>query len=180
MMKTALASRLGHGGGLLEEKIHIARLAEAERLAATQRMQDAALLRLQVLRDELVPAFAAYPLTRGIVDLSLVPGDPARLWIDMTCYVVMAPDPSTYRLQRDGLLRQETLMQSSSREEIIASVMQHVAHHLVAREKQIRLMAELEEDSATVPSSTPLLLAWLSGLTIGISLMAGVLGWMVR
>jgi hypothetical protein len=178
MTKTALASRLGQG--LLEEKIHIARLAEAEKLAATRHVHDAALLRLQVLRDELVPAFAAYPLTRGIVDLSLVPGDPPRLWIDMTCYVVMAPDPATFRLQRDGLLRQETLIESANRTEIIASVMQHVAHHLIAREKQMRLMAELEEDTAAGSPSTPLLLSWLSGLTIGISLMGGLLSWLAR
>lgn len=178
MTKTALASRLGQT--LLEEKIHMARMAEAERLAASQHLHDAALLRLQVLRDELVPAFAAYPLTKGLIDLSLVPGDPPRLWIDMTCFVVMAPDPSTFRLQRDGLLRRETLMQSSDREQIIASIMQHVAHHLIAREKQIRLMAELDDEESPASAATPLLLSWLSGLTIGISLMAGVLGWLTR
>ena len=178
MTKTALAPRLGQT--MLEEKIHTARLAEAERLAAFQHMHDAALLRLQVLRDELVPAFAAYPLTRGLVELSLVPGDPPRLWIDMTCSVTMAPDPSTFRLQRDGLLRRETLMQSADREQIISSIMQHVAHHLIAREKQIRLMDELEAEAAPGAAATPLLLSWLSGLTIGISLMAGLLGWLAR
>ncbi len=178
MTKTALASRLGQT--LLEEKIHMARMAEAERLAAAQHVHDAALLRLQVLRDELIPAFAAYPLTKGLIDLSLVPGDPPRLWIDMTCFVVMAPDPSTFRLQRDGLLRRETLLQSSDREQVIASIMQHVAHHLIAREKQIRLMDELDRDTGPGSAATPLLLSWLSGLTIGISLMAGLLGWLTR
>jgi hypothetical protein len=176
MTKVALASALDSGDGLLEEQIRMARLAHAERLTATEHIHNASVLRLQVLKDELAPMFAQNRAASRVVDLALVPGDPPRLWIDMTSYVTMAPDPQTYRLQRDTFCRRELLLESRDRSEIITSIMAHVASHLVEREKQLSLMMTSEEGRGeTGIRKSSLILAWLAGLTLGISVMAAVI-----
>lgn len=182
MARPVLAWRLDHGHGRLDDNIHQARMAHAEQLSASLNVHDAALLRLKVLRDELAPLLIENAEARRLVNLTLVPGDPPRLWIDMTSYVVMAPNPGTYRLQRDGFCRQETLLQSESLEQTVEAALRHVASHLVEREKQLQLVAA---DGGGAPAFVakphpPLLLAWLSGLTIGISLMAALLSWALR
>ena len=181
MAKVALASALVDGDGLLEEQIRMARLAHAERLTATEHIHNASVLRLQVLKDELAPMFAQNRAACRVVDLALVPGDPPRLWIDMTSYVTMAPDPATYRLQRDTFCRHELLLESRDRSEIITSIMVHVASHLVEREKQLALMMTSERAQAgTGIRRSSLILAWLAGLTLGISAMSAVVSYVAR
>jgi hypothetical protein len=181
MTMTAVASELDRGGGLLEENIRLARIAHAEKLTAVHNIHEAAVLRLEVLRDQLAPLLAMNAAARRVVDLALVPGDPPRLWIDMTSYVTMAPNPSTYRLQRDSFCRHELLLESENRDEIIAAAMQHVACHLVEREKQLALImgAERHPDEV-VPGRTSPLLVWLSGLVIGIATMAALASWALK
>ena len=178
MAQTATASELDRRVSLLDRNIRLAREAHAEKLEAIRNVHDAAVLRLEVLKDELTPLFAGNPAARRIVDLALVPGHPPRLWIDMTSYVVMSPDPSTYTLQRDSFSSREVLLQSAQRDEVVAAVMRHVASHLVEREKQLQLVSAAKSGwGFPAYRSSSLMLAWLSGLTLGISLMAAVLSW---
>jgi hypothetical protein len=174
--------RPDHGLGRLEDEIRQARTAHADKLVAIGNIHDAAVLRLQSLRDELAPLFAANPAARRVVDLALVPGEPPRLWVDMTTYVVMSPNPSTYRLQRDSFCRHEVLLETIAREQVVTAALQHVASNLVEREKQLQLAAAADltlnfEPGAGTPS---LALAWLSGLTLGIAAMSALLQWAVR
>ena len=181
MAKVALASDLDSGGSLLEEQIRVARLAHAERLTAMENIHDASVLRLQVLKDELTPVFAQNMAARRVIDLVLVPGDPPRLWIDMTSYVTMGPDPQTYRLQRDTFCRHELLLASRKRSEVIAGITAHVASHLVEREKQLALIMA-SEDGRRGPGirKSSLILAWLSGLVLGIGSVAAAVNYAVR
>ena len=123
MTRHAATSLAEDNYGLLEQNIRIARVAHAEKLSAIGNLHDAAVLRLQALKDELAPLFAGYPLARHAIDLVLVPGDPPRLWIDMTAYVVMAPTPSSYRLQRDSFCRQELLLETEERHELVDAML---------------------------------------------------------
>jgi hypothetical protein len=178
MTMTALASEFDRGDSLLEENIRTARMAHAERLTAVQNVHQAAVLRLQVLKNQLAPLLANNAAARCIVDLALVPGDPPRLWIDMISYVTVAPSPSTYRLQRDGFCHHEVLLESEDRDEITAAVMQHVASHLVEREKQLTLaMGAKKHPYEPAAAVTSPLLVWLSGLVIGIATMAALASW---
>ena len=181
MAKVALVPDLDNGGSLLQDQIRVARLAHAEKLTATEHIHDASVLRLQVLKDELSPMFAQNPAARRVIDLALVPGDPPRLWIDMTGYVTMAPDPQTYRFQRDTFCRRELVLESKKRSEIIASIMAHVANHLVEREKQLALMtaSDMGRGETGVRKSS-LVIAWLAGLSLGISTMAAVVSYVAR
>ena len=181
MAQTATASELGRRVNLLDRNIRLAREAHAEKLEAIRNIHDAAVLRLEVLKEELTPLFSGNPAARRFVDLALVPGHPPRLWIDMTSYVIMSPDPSTYLLQRDSFSSSEVLFQSSQRDEVVAAILRHVASHLVEREKQLQLMSAAESGWVIPASrSSSLMLAWLSGLTLGISMMAAVLSWAIR
>ena len=182
MTARALATGRDSGASRLDDEIRQARVAHAEKLEATCNVHDAAVLRLQVLKDELAPLFARNSAARRVVDLALVPGDPPRLWIDMICYVVMAPDPSTYRLQRDSFSRHDVLLQSARRDEVIAAAMQHVASHLVEREKQLQLVSAVQVfwSGGNRSAVQTVVLAWLSGVTVGVSGMAGLLHWLAR
>ena len=93
------------------------------------------------MKDELAPIILANAEAASFVDLALVPGDPPRLWIDLITSIVMAPDPRTYRLVQDGQSGRQTLLETADRQEMIDKVKQHIAHRLVAREREKRGVA---------------------------------------
>jgi hypothetical protein len=151
-------------------------LAEAAHFEAVLDIRDAQTLRLQVLKDELAPVIAANAEAASFVDLALVPGDPPRLWIDLITAVVMAPDPRTYRLVQDGPADRQTLLETGDREEMVEKVKQHVAHRVVARERE-KLGVAAPKPALIGHSTAALVFAWLSGFSIGVLALfvAGVL-----
>jgi hypothetical protein len=157
-------------------------LAEAAHLEAVLDIRDAQTLRLQVLKDGLAPAVLANSETASFIDLALVPGDPPRLWIDLITSVVMAPDPRTYRLVQDGHGGRQTLLETANREEMIERVEQHIAHRLITREREKGAVAA-PQPRLVGHSTGALILAWLSGFSIGVLALfvAGILisrlGW---
>ena len=159
-------------GGALRQ----ARLAEAAHLEAVLDIRDAQTLRLQVMKDELAPIILANAEAASFVDLALVPGDPPRLWIDLITSIVMAPDPRTYRLVQDGQSGRQTLLETGDRQEMIDRVRQHVAHRLVAREREKRGVAAAKPKVAG-HSTGMVIFAWLSGFSIGVLslFVAGIL-----
>ncbi len=68
----------------LAEAIREARLAEAAHFEAALDLRDSKSLRLQILKDELLPAVQASPEARELFDLTLLPGEPPKLWVDLT------------------------------------------------------------------------------------------------
>ncbi len=77
----------------LRSELRAARLAEAAHFEAALHLRDAKSIRLQLLKDDLMPSVAASPLARDLFDLALIPGEPPRLWIDLITHVEMEPDP---------------------------------------------------------------------------------------
>lgn len=152
----------------LDRAIRKARLAEAAHFDAIFDIRDAETLRLQVLLDALRPVLAGRQDTAGFVDLSLVPGFPPRLWVDMVSYVIMAPDARTYRFQRDVPGGHEVLFESPERSEMVEKITTYIAHRLVERQRH---MAGASRDFAAAVASysgTTLILAWLSGFALGV------------
>jgi hypothetical protein len=170
-MSTRVPGDQGLSGALRQ-----ARLAEAAHFEAVLDIRDAQTLRLQVLKDDLVPVILAHAETSSFVDLALVPGDPPRLWIDLITSIVMAPDPRTYRLVQDGQGGRQTLFETGDRGEMVERVKQHVAHRLIARERE-KLGATASKSTLIGHSTTALVLAWLSGFSIGVLALfvAGIL-----
>jgi len=147
-----------------------ARLAEAAHFEAVLDIRDAQTLRLQVLKDDLVPIVAGSSAATSFIDLALVPGDPPRLWVDLITSVVMAPDPRTYRLVQDSPAGRQTLFETADRAEMVERVTQHIAHRLVAREREMTAVSTLAADSKaaiTGYSTGALILAWVSGFSVG-------------
>ena len=151
-----------------------ARLAEAAHFEAALDLRDSKSLRLQILKEALLPAVQASPEARALFDLTLLPGDPPKLWVDLTSYVVMEPDHRTYRFLQDRQDEREVLFESSDREAAAAAVRRHMAHRLVARERQA---ASLQQPAPPTGYGTAsLFLAWLSGLSFGaLALLAAAL-----
>ena len=81
MAQTATASELGRRVNLLDRNIRLAREAHAEKLEAIRNIHDAAVLRLEVLKEELTPLFSGNPAARRFVDLALCTyGDERRFF----------------------------------------------------------------------------------------------------
>lgn len=157
----------------LAEALREARLAEAAHFEAALDLRDSKTLRLQILKDELLPDIKASAEAREIFDLTLLPGDPPKLWVDLTSYVVMEPDHRTYRVLQDRQDNRDILFEGADREQAAAAIRRHMAHRLVARERQ---SAAPPPVSGNGYSSATLLLAWISGFAFGaLALVAAAL-----
>lgn len=142
-----------------------ARLAEAAHAEAVMGLSDSKSIRLQLLKDDLVPIVASNPEAADLFDLVLVSGGEPRLWIDLVSFVVMAPDYRTYRLVEDRRSGREILIESAERGELVERIRQQMAHRLVARQR----LAAPAGPAETVQGypATAVILAWLSGFALG-------------
>ena len=111
---------------VIDAALRRAREAEAAHYEARITFNDAKLLRLSALWDDVSPAFATAPAGLALAELSAKPDDEPRLWIDLVTSVVMAPDPATYRLVRDGEAGRETLCETQSRAEMADCIRRYV------------------------------------------------------
>lgn len=158
----------------LSEALREARLAEAAHFEAALELRDSKTLRLQILKEALLPSVQASPEAQEMFDLTLLSGDPPKLWVDLNSAVVMEPDHRTYRFVQDRQDSREILFEGRDSEEAAAAIRRHMAHRLLARERQAASAAAV----ATQPgySSAALLLAWVSGVSFGaLSLIAAAI-----
>jgi len=153
---------IGSGDGGMIEALHQARLAEAAHFEAAMNLRDSKSIRLQLLKDDLLPAAAAAP---DLFDLALVPGEPPKLWIDLITSVVMEPDHRTYRLIQDRQSGRDILFESDDRSLMADAVRQQMAHRIIARERQAA--SSLPAPPSPGYSTASLILAWLSGIALG-------------
>lgn len=157
------AAPIGKDG--LKTALRRARLTESAHFDAVLDIRDAGTLRLQVLKDDVAPLVASYPDAAALFDLAVFAGDPPRLWVDLVTSVVMAEDGRTFRLVQDRQSGREVLFESPDRAQMVETLKQHIAHRLVERE---RLMAVPPRQPAIQGySKGALILAWLSGFSVG-------------
>lgn len=166
----------GNGKDALAGALRKARLAEAAHVDAVLNLRDSKALRLQLLKDDLLPIVSSNADATKLFDLALVPGEPPRLWLDMISQVVMEPDHRTYRFVQDTRLGRETLFETADRAEMVEHVKTHLAHRLIAREREIAVAAPARE-SITGYSGAALTFAWMTGFAVGALalLMAAIL-----
>ncbi|NJM29852.1 MAG: hypothetical protein HC855_06900 [Rhizobiales bacterium] len=156
----------GNGKDALADALRRARLAEAAHVDAVLNIRDSKTLRLQLLKDDLLPIVSSNPEASKLFDLALVPGDPPRLWLDMIAQVVMEPDHRTYRLVQDTRLGRETLFETADRAEMMEHAKTHLAHRLIAREREIAVATPARESIAGY-SGAALIFAWTTGFAVG-------------
>jgi hypothetical protein len=168
----AKALNRGESDGGLKQALREARLAEAAHFEAALDLRDSKSIRLQLLKDDLMPIIAGSAAAAELFDLALVPGEPPKLWIDLISYVVMEPDPRTYRLLQDRQDSREMLFESGNRKEVADFIRRHMAHRLIARERQAASVTL----SPPLPgySTSSLILAWTSGFALGALLLLGL------
>ena len=159
-MANARSIRADDGG--LTEALRAARLAEGAHFEAALHLRDAKSIRLQLLKDDLLPAATAAGDPFG---LALIPGDPPKLWVDLITSVVMEPDPRTYRVQQDRQTGREILFESEDRAQVADAAKRQIAHQVIARERQAA--AQVSPPPPQGYSTASLLLAWLAGLALG-------------
>src|SRR5262245_4817522 len=155
--------------GSFEESLRRARLAQSAHFDALADIKDAQTLRLQALRDDLFPLVESNARLQDFVDLALIPGDPPRLWIDLVTYAVMGPEPRTYCLIQDHATGHESLFSSRDRSEMVKYIGERIANRLVERERM--LQPSNNRQLIVGHSSAALLLAWLSGFSLGAFLL---------
>lgn len=159
--------RDGLSGALRE-----ARQAEAAHFEASLELRDSKSLRLQLLKDDLLPLLDSSPEARELFDLALIPGEPPKLWIDLISFVVMEPDHRSYRFLQHRQDRREILFETLDREQMAAAIRRHMAHLVVARERQAANLPQPARQPGY--SSAALILAWVSGVAFGALALLGL------
>jgi hypothetical protein len=148
--------------------LKMARATQAAQLEALLSVQDAAVLRLENLRDEVLHRLAGNDKAKDLFELSVHPGIRPKLWIDLHSSVVMEPDPRTYRLVEDNDAGKETVFETAHLKEMVEYIIRFLAHRVVTKEKAL----------ATVSTSTPvapkgysvadMIYVWLTGCIFGV------------
>lgn len=125
-----------------------------------------------MLKDDLLPLVESSAEARELFDLALIPGEAPKLWIDLISFIVMEPDPRSYRFLQHRQDRRETLFETADRELMAAAIRRHMAHLLVARERQ----AVAVPPPVATPgyTSSSLILAWVSGFAFGALALLGL------
>jgi hypothetical protein len=144
-----------------------ARLASAARLDAVLNVADARALRLDALRDELEPIFAANADAKALFALNVQAGETPKLWLDLISSVVMDPDPRTYRLVQDQDNRRETLFETENLKAMSGYIVKYLAHRLVAHEKLARSVSPLPGKFQKSYSAIDLIYVWFTGAAVG-------------
>jgi len=117
----------------LLQAIKEARTKEMARLEAMFNMQDLRALRLEALHDLIAPEIANNENAKSLFDLSLHSGEVPRLWLGLNSFVVMEPDPKTYRLEQITEAGRATLFETVSIEAMRQFTLKHLAYGAVAQ-----------------------------------------------
>lgn len=161
--------------GGLGSALRDARERESARLDAVTEIRDAQTLRLYALKQDLLQGLASGLPKAGFIELALIAGNPPRLWVDLISSVVMAPDPRTFRFEIDTQNGREVLLETRDREEMAQTIIAHLAHRIIDRERlSVRLQGPVEKPEGGY-SGAAVMLAWLSGFALGIFALFAIL-----
>lgn len=161
----------------LREALRRARTASAEKSGVLVELRTAELARLDLLKDELQFLFAQIPQDVDLFDAAIMPGEPARLFIDVLGFVEMGRDKRTYQFFHDTRYGRKLIAETDDVAKIVQAITDYVAHRIVEREKalisdtvdlkpQVDLRTAKEEPKAKKKSSPLALL--LVAIVVGL------------
>lgn len=136
----------------LRDALRRARSDSAERSGVLVELRTAELARLDLLKEGLEPIFAQVPEEIDLFDAAILPGDPARLFVDVLGFVEMGRDKRTYRFFQDSRHGRRLLAETERLPEITQAITDYVAYRLVEREKA--LASDLPSEAAS-PRTAP-------------------------
>jgi hypothetical protein len=141
----------------LRAALRKARMESAERSGVLVELRTAELGRLDLLRQELEPVFAQVPKEIDLFDAAILPGDPARLFVDVIGFVEMGHDKRTYRFFQDTRYGRKTIAESQDLEVMVQAVTDYVARRIIEREKALAANTLLEDEATgETPAPAPL------------------------
>jgi hypothetical protein len=121
----------------LRAALNRAREQEAERSDVIVDLREAELARLELLQDALGDVFEEIPEDTDLLDCTLIPSTPPRLWIDVLGHVVMGRDKRTYRFLKDTRHGRQVVLETTNLDEMANRVTDYVAHRLLERERAL-------------------------------------------
>lgn len=134
----------------LREAMRKVRLAEAERTDVIVDLQETEKARLDILCEELADVAKEIPKDDDQFMLQVVPGNPPRLWIDVTSHVVMARDRRTYRFVKDTRLGRTVLLETDAAGPMADCITEYIAERMIDRERALEsdwLLKRLRADA---------------------------------
>ena len=121
----------------LRDALRRARSDSAERSGVLVELRTAELARLDLLKERLEPIFAQVPDEVDLFDAAILPGDPARLFVDVLGFIEMGRDKRTYRFFQDSRHGRKLIAETESLTDITQSITDYVAYRMVEREKAL-------------------------------------------
>lgn len=121
----------------LTDALRRARIADAERTDVVVELREAERARLDMLADELRNVFAELPADDDQFLNSVVPGNPPRLWIDATSFVIIGRDRRLYRFLKDTRLGRTVIIESASIDDVADTITNYIAERVIERERAI-------------------------------------------
>jgi hypothetical protein len=121
----------------LTDALRRARIADADRTDVVVEIREAERARLDMLADELRGVFSELPPDDEQFVNAVVPGDPPRLWIDATSFVVIGRDRRVYRFLKDTRLGRTVILETASLDDIADTITDYVAERVIERERAL-------------------------------------------
>jgi hypothetical protein len=121
----------------LTDALRRARIADADRTDVVVELREAERARLDMLADELRGVFSELPPDDEQFVNAVVPGDPPRLWIDATSFVVIGRDRRVYRFLKDTRLGRTVILETASVDDMADAITNYVADRVIERERAL-------------------------------------------
>lgn len=144
------------------------RQAESAHFDAAMAIRDAETLRLYALKQDIEPLLQNRAEFSDFIAPTLFTGTPPRLWIDLTSYVVMQPDPRTFRLVQDTRDGHHTVAETTDRGKMVQHLGDFIALRTIARQRELAGASRPTEPPVPGHSTAALILAWLAGFSLGV------------
>ena len=134
----------------LREAMRKVRLAEAERTDVIIELQETEKARLEILLEELASVIKEIPDDDEQFALQVVPGNPPRLWVDLTSHVVMGRDRRTYRFVKDTRMGRTVILETDEAGPVADCITEYIAERIIERERALEsdwLLKRLNADA---------------------------------
>jgi hypothetical protein len=125
----------------------MSRARELARVVDVPRASSKALkaARLETVRQQLAPLYAAIPRDVELFDLALVSSDKPKLFVDIIAFIELTPD-DTFRFVQDTRTGRTVLLETDDETTLRDAVTDYIARRLIERERAL---------AATVPVDAP-------------------------
>ncbi|MGL4637411.1 MAG: hypothetical protein ACRCWF_15620 [Beijerinckiaceae bacterium] len=109
--------------------------ADEDALRADSKLASAA--RLEAVRAQLAPLYAAIPRDVELFDLGMVTTDKPRLFVDIIAFIEMNKDASTFRFMQETRSGRVLLAETNDEKALRAAVTDYIARRLIERERAL-------------------------------------------